>query len=507
MSRFLRNVGSNFFVSLVEAAILIILTPFVVRSLGVEQYAVWVIIQTIGYFLSFFDLGLPDAQVQRHAILYARGQLAKVGRLHGTVLIVFFGAGVAAFVAALGLGLALPTELLDLPPEGNPGFYLLLFALIGLSAWLSFLDLGLDGMFEGYQRFDLMNAIDVIIDIAAAICVVGALALGYGLIALALIELFAGLLGLVAKVLVARRSFPLQAFPVLRFDRESWLSVRGNSWWNCLNDFMTEGTAQLGKLAIPVLLGSALVTPYSLGVSLATAIFVLAEPLTDVFLPITAARYSSKDKEALTTLLVRGTKLVTMASLPIAIVVGLFGPEILDAWVGNEYVDLSRTFLAVTAADFFISAYLMTAMTLIMGAGGFRKLFLYSAIEVGSVLILIVALTPGWGLEGFAIAGLLANVATGLLLFLPAACQLTNLTTWRLLGITLVPMVLAAIPGVLVGAYLGDVLDSTNLIGLITTIAGVLVLSVSLMLGFGSSGWERARYLVIFRRLSGFQHG
>jgi len=67
--RLLRNVGSNYVKVGVDGLIIIVLTPYLVNELGVALYAVWVIVQTIGYYLGFLDLGVADAQVQRHSVI------------------------------------------------------------------------------------------------------------------------------------------------------------------------------------------------------------------------------------------------------------------------------------------------------------------------------------------------------------------------------------------------------------------------------------------------------
>jgi O-antigen/teichoic acid export membrane protein len=165
MSRFLRNVSSNYAVAAVHAALLLAVTPFVVDRLGASHYAVWIIVQTIGYFLGFLDLGLADAQVRQHARLAARGASRDLPRLHGTVLTVLAGAGLVAILLAAGIALLPSAALLDIPGTARD-HYAALLLLVGVAAAAAMLDTGFDGIFEGHQRYDLMNLVNLATDAA-----------------------------------------------------------------------------------------------------------------------------------------------------------------------------------------------------------------------------------------------------------------------------------------------------------------------------------------------------
>jgi O-antigen/teichoic acid export membrane protein len=283
----LRNISSNYAGVVVHGLIVILLTPFVVRELGTSGYAVWIIIQTIGYYLGFLDLGIVDAQIQRHSVLTSRSQPSSLGKLHGTVLVFLLGAGAVAVVLALLASVLPSAELFDVPPDLHDR-YAWVLRLIGLVVLFSFVEAAADGIFEGYQRYDLMTAVGIVVALLGAIATFAVLYLGYGLVGLASVRVAESALGAAAKWFTVKRVFPSSAFPKVRFDREAWRSIRSFSLWNSLNDIVTEGTAQLDKLLIPILHVSALVTPYSLIVTLAALIFVVAEPITETIFPLAA---------------------------------------------------------------------------------------------------------------------------------------------------------------------------------------------------------------------------
>lgn len=501
-SRFLKNVTSNYVVTTVDAAIFILLTPFIVHSLGVEIYAVWVILQTIGFYLDFLDFGVPDAQVRQHAVLVRRKDRTGLSRLNGTVFAIYLAAGFVAVLAATTIALLPTRELFDIPASASAQYAAVLL-LIGLTVAISFIETGIDGIFEGYQRYDLMNVVHLVAAILAAVAVFLSLAAGFGIVALALVVFAETALSALAKYFIVRRSFPTESQPRLAFDRETWRSIRGYSLWSCLDEFVTEGTAQFDRIFIPILLTSALVTPYSLIVALAAAIFVLAEPITDTFLPMASSRYNDSNRNAMTAFMLRGTRLVTIVTLPVTIVIVFFGQAILDLWIGAEYTSLHPTVLWFTAANFFFSTYLWTSLNALMGAGKVRLIFRLSLVEVALVLVLILSLVPLLGLPGLALAGLIGNVTTGVILFLPAACRLTTLGTVDFLMRSLLPQLLAAIPGLVVALGLARWFSPASWAETIAVVMVSGTATLASLLFLGVSRHDRARYYVTVRRLVG----
>ena len=499
-SQFLRNVSSSYVLVGIDATLLILLTPYVIHKLGLEAYAVWIIIQTISYYLDFLDIGLPDAQVRQHAKLLSTGDLKSIRRLHGTALILYVGAGLLAVVVATLIAVLPTATLFDVPQKLADDFDVIMI-LVGVGVFFSFIETGIDGVFEGQQRFDISNAIDVTITVLSAACTVALLHYGFGLVALALLHIAMSILGSVVKLLAASKVFSRDIAPELGFDRESWRSVRSYSVWDSLNEIVTEGTAHFDKLLIPVLLGSALVTPYSLVLTICAAIFVLAEPLTDVFLPMSAHRFGKNDTPALATMLTRGSRLVVTVTLPVTVVVVVFGHAILDVWIGPAFTDIQPAVLYFTAMNFFFSTFLWTSLTILLGAGEVRRVFRYSVLEVLLVLLLIVLLVPQLGLPGLALAGLIANVATGLFLFLPAACRLTGSDARLLTARTLILPLRLTIPLCFAAIVVTEWLRPQGWIELLFGAAATGLVCLAILLAFGTSRWERYRYLATLRRL------
>ncbi|MEO8464156.1 MAG: lipopolysaccharide biosynthesis protein [Gammaproteobacteria bacterium] len=498
----LRNVSSNYVKVGVNGLVLLFLTPYVVNELGVAQYAVWVILHTVGYYLRFLDLGVADAQVQRHSVLQARGATTELGRLHGTVLTLFVGAGLLALALSIAAAVLPSADLFDIPPEFR-SVYVLVLPLVGLAVLFSFTEGAFNGLFEAYQRYDAMNAIDVVLAVLAAAATFAALHFGYGLIGLAVVAAAADGLGAVVKAVAARRMFPAHAQPRLGFDPDSWRAIRGFSLWNSLNDLVTEGTSNLDKLLIPIWLASTLVAPYSLALTVAAMVFVAAEPVTETFFPIAARRHGRSDTIALGLLLTRGSKLVNVATLPTTVVVICFGGALLDVWIGEDVVKVPSAVLWLTVLSFYLSTYLWTSLSVLMGAGKARTVFWISAGEVLLAVVLLLTFVPPLGLTGFALASFAANLAVGLGFLVPYACRLTRLAYWPFLGRTFLRPIAAVLPALGVGVILLRTVDPVGWVATLGCALATGVLGMGCVYAAATNRWERRRYYVVLRRFLG----
>ena len=59
----LKNIGSNWIVTLVTVAVTYFLMPFVLHTLGQDGYGTWNLINSITGYLALLALGVPMASV------------------------------------------------------------------------------------------------------------------------------------------------------------------------------------------------------------------------------------------------------------------------------------------------------------------------------------------------------------------------------------------------------------------------------------------------------------
>ena len=92
----LRDVGSNWVLTLVTIAATYVLLPFVIHTLGPEGYGTWTLITSMTGYIGLLALGVPMAAVRYLAQHVAEGDRRKVNEVIGSCAGLYLMIGVAA---------------------------------------------------------------------------------------------------------------------------------------------------------------------------------------------------------------------------------------------------------------------------------------------------------------------------------------------------------------------------------------------------------------------------
>src|SRR4051812_735630 len=94
-----RNVGFNFLSQFWFAALAIVVTPYIVRTLGASLFGVYIIVSAVLGYFAFLDLGLGSALTKYIAEYEAIGDMRRVGRTMQTAFAIYLGLGVIGALA------------------------------------------------------------------------------------------------------------------------------------------------------------------------------------------------------------------------------------------------------------------------------------------------------------------------------------------------------------------------------------------------------------------------
>lgn len=441
----LTSISWNYVQAGVSLVIFFVLTPFVVEHLGSVGFGIWVLLNAILFYLRFLDFGFYNALVKYVAEYSERREWSTVNGLIATTVSVLTIAGLAAVAGSALVAWLLVPHVFTVPPERIPELQTATL-LVGIDLLIAFPTSVLDAIFEGRHRFDVLSGVTIAVSILAAAATVVGLEAGYGIVMLVWIEIGATVASAVISLWLLRRLFPELRFTFGPIRGPSLQRIRGYSTWTSLNEVLTEGGAELEKVLIPVLLSVALLTPYALICSVAAAIFLAVEPITDVFFPLSSAYDASNDKQRLRDLLTRGTKLVMAISLPLAVGIVAYGEEFILLWIGDEHVDLPPGVMPLVVLSFATTAFVLTATTILLAVGRVREVFWMGITELVLAVVLILWAVPRFELVGLAGSLLFANVAITFFWVVPYVCRLLEHRAGVFLGQSLLRPLFAVAP-------------------------------------------------------------
>lgn len=334
-ARIARNMAFNSLGMACEAIVGFLLLPLLVSRLGDTGYGLWVVIGSLTGFFQLMDLGMRGSVGRFVALYRARDDVAAINRTVSTSFAILTIIGVLATALVMALSLVFP-HLVDVPPELARDVQLA-FTLVAVNLGLWFVLQGFDAILWGYQRFDLLNCIDV----PAAFLRLG---LCYALVTpenglwvLAAITLGSSLGVGLTKAVVAFAQDARLAIRVRLAAPASAQELFGYGVWAFVAQVALLAKKSLIPLAIGAVLSPAMVTVYAIARRLMDygGMFLIVS--AGVLTPVAAEHHARDDGHRQQRLFLIGSKYFNCLVLYFAVGMGALGATFIRLWVGDRY--------------------------------------------------------------------------------------------------------------------------------------------------------------------------
>lgn len=398
-NRILRNVLSNGTSYVVTAILGFVLTPIVVHSLGDTGYGLWTLVLALTGYFGLLDLGVRSS-VGRFVTRYiALNDEHNVNRTVSTAFVILGCGGAVAFLATLVISTFFFDSFGVEPHLVTEGRTALLITGLNMSL---ILPLGVfSAVLIALERYDVISGVTIVGELSRAALVVWFIRSGYGLLALALIALSITLLQYGVMMVVARRLYrPIRLSP--RF--VDWTSVRdlfGFSIYRFIWIVANQLIFYSDSLVIAVFLGAGAITPYAIAGSLINYGRNVVSLVTDTLAP-SAARLDAKDDLAgLQRLMIIGTRLALLVTLPICVGFLFLGRQFITLWMGESYAH-SAVFLMVLTIPQFGSMPQYVSALVLAGMARHRAFAYFALVEGIANVALSIFLVQRMGLIGVA---------------------------------------------------------------------------------------------------------
>ena len=409
-----RNALINLIGQALPLLVAVIAMPFVVRGLGTERFGLlslaWVV---MGYF-TIFDLGLGRATTKFVAEALGKGDGCRVSQIIWTAVTV------QAIMGAIGaLALFLMTDylverVLNIPPaliyEAEATFRLLAFAIPVVMLTSSF-----SGVLEAAQRFGLVNAIRIPSSTLTYLLPLVGLYLGMGLTGIVALILVARLAALIAFV-----SANLHIHPELKFYSASFkLLSRMASFggWITVTSIVGPILVYLDRFLIGSLLTIAAVTYYTAPYEAVTRLLIISGSLTMTLFPVFSALEGEENSLRQGFLFSRSVKYILLTTGVAVVVICLFAGEIMQIWLGSDFVRESTIALQLLAVGVLVNSVAYAPLALLQGIGRPDLPAKFHLIELPIYIVVVWLMVSHYGISGAAAAWTLRVALDALLLF------------------------------------------------------------------------------------------
>jgi O-antigen/teichoic acid export membrane protein len=491
LSRLVANVVGSSLGQFSTAIVGLVLTPLLIRQLGNEAFGLWVLAGSLLGFVGLLDLGVASAVVKYVAEFEARDDHQAAREAVSTAFAIHLLLGlVAGCLVLLGGNIGLGHLGIDdalMPPARTT------LAIVALTLGVSLpLDL-LGALLLGYQRYDLANGVNVAATVGSAAASAAVVLSGGGLVELALVSLCTSVTSDLLKFALARSVSPhLRLSP--RFIRRGRMrEILRLSFWLSFFKLALRFFDHADAVLIGFFLSAAAITPYTIGMKLASGVSYISGPMVNVFFPLSSSLQARYDRRGLHRLLIEGTRLALALTLPAVLFLLVFGHAVVERWVGPGH-EASEPILAAFLAIYLLGTVQQTAATILRGIGRPEALTLVVVAEGASNLALSIVLIPRLGILGAALGTLLPSVVSCIAVIPWLACRSVRLSPWQFFRQSVVPPCIP-VPPLLAALWLAaGLLSAPSVPTLLATAALSALLYAALYLGLGVGAADRLEY-------------
>ncbi|CAN5184223.1 O13/O129/O135 family O-antigen flippase [soil metagenome] len=416
-----RNTGLNFVAQGVLLLVALIAIPLLVKGLGTERFGIFILIWTlIGYF-GLLDLGLGRAMTQAVAEILGKGNEEELPAVAWTGLLL---TGLLGIVGATLLLIFVPwlvTSGIKTPPflqeESRTAFYLLALSLPFVLS-----PVGLRGLLEAHQRFDLTVSISMPMAVVSFLSPLLVLPFSRSLDAVVAVLLVGRIIGWLAHLVVCLRTLPYLRGEVVwnpavlapLFRRGAWMTV---------SNVISPAMVYLDRFVIGAMLSLAAVAYYVTPYEIVTKLWMVPGAVLSVMFPAFAMSFA-KDQQQTAALFDRAMRTILLIVFPLALVLVVFAPEGLSLWLGQEFSRQSTGVVRWLAVAVFVNCCAQVAFAVLQGVGRPDLTAKLHLLELVPYIVALWWLVGRFGITGAAVAWALRVLVDTVILFGLAKRQL-----------------------------------------------------------------------------------
>jgi len=406
-ARVVRNTLANGAGAFTGIAISLILTPFLIRHLGLEAYGIWVLAQSLTFFggyAAIADLGIETAAVRYVAEARAEGNREALNQTVTSAMVFFSGAAVV-FTPVLIL-LAEPlTELFNVAPVYHQSA-IYVFTLVAAQLIFDLPARAFFAVLEGAQQFATFQLVLLARALVQAALFVAVILADLGIGSLGAVSFISSGVMFFAAWILAKRAVPelhVRRRYVSRASLRKLFSFGGGLFFMRIVGTLYR---HMDKLIVGIAMGPRYVTIYEIANQIHLAAAMVQSIAASALTPATA--YLRREREILRDMFVRGTSYTVAISLPVVVAAFVFAGPLIEAWLGEillPAVEPTRLFLVYLT---FVVFHIVGA-TMAIALGKLRFLLLVTTANLLVNFAISVVLVNPFGVEGVIVGTLIAQ--------------------------------------------------------------------------------------------------
>jgi O-antigen/teichoic acid export membrane protein len=469
----LRNIGSNWVLTLITIAATYVVTPFTIHILGREGYGTWTLITAMTGYMSLLALGVPMASVRYLAQHVAEHDTRKMNEAIGSCVGLYLMTGAGALIVGALLTVAL--TFYDIPVSLR-GEAIVACGLMSVQVAGGFVGLLPEGIMFAHQDFVVRNVVRAAAVLLRLGLTLGMLMLHASLVMLALVQLLVLVFDFTVSIALIKRRYPDVRLTLADFEWGMVRKIFSFSMYVLLLSAGARLSFETDALVIGAFIGVASIPYYAVANSLVVYLMEFTVAIAAVVAP-TATKLNTEGRRAeLTEVFLKWSKVSLSLSLMAGLFLCVLGPRFIAWWIGPSFEGPSGTVLEILMISSL--AFLPVrgvALPVLMGLGKPRTPTIAFAVAGVLNLVLSILFARPMGLAGVALGTAIPNVMFAAAV-LVVACRELQIPVTTYVGYVVPRAALGAIPPLALLLWFKVGAGVQNLLGMV--VAGLAMLAV-----------------------------
>ncbi|MBE5745093.1 MAG: lipopolysaccharide biosynthesis protein [Clostridiales bacterium] len=314
-------------------------TPFLLDSLGQQQYGLYNMGQSAVSFLGLAEFGFGSAVVRYASKYRAEGNENKTAGLYGMFMRLY--AFLAMIILVVGAVICILSSYIFKVETGARGYFelrmIILIMVVNLA--LTFATQPYHAIVQSYERFTFIKIADFIYTVLKPLVMIPLLIWGYKAIALSLVALvLQQMLNLIHVLYVHGKLHVKISFKKKDMDFSIFKEILGYSFFIFLGMIVGQLNDGTDNIILGIVSGEIAVAICSVGYQLYGYIQQIPGIVSSVFFPrVTSQITNGATMEDMTNLSIRVGRIQFFLAFLLCSGFALFGQEFIYLWVGEEY--------------------------------------------------------------------------------------------------------------------------------------------------------------------------
>lgn len=313
----------------------ILLTPLLLKYLGVEEYGLYQMVYSVGHYILILDLGISTVMVRYISEYRARGDYEGMRKFAGMLAILTMAICVVVFVAGIAVNLNLENIFTKLSTEDyNKSHWM--FNLMVYQFVITIIDHYIHGAISAHERFVYTKLLGIVKIIIVFGLTVAFVSLGFGSVGIVMANAVVITLVMLCNAYYA---FKVLNFKISfgRWNKTIMIPVFGLMLAMLLQSVVGNVNSSVDKTILGIMCTKTDVAVYSIAASIITLFNTVPTVISGLFQPqVTKMVVKGTDATQLTNLVIRVGRWQFILCGAFLAGLALFGMDFLQLWVGNR---------------------------------------------------------------------------------------------------------------------------------------------------------------------------